>query len=311
MEVAEKNLDLLQLNMTGMRVIVLFSLLLESPKTVEEINDAYDKNPLIKDKVSYDTIRNDINALRDAGCVISRTTKTNNKYILISHPFGLDFSNSYLKSIEKVYNSIYTTLSFDELFAFDNLFYELSLIVTDSSYQDKLLQISKLSGIDKTLLKDLLKYSSLKNQITVLYKSQAGDIKKHNLLAEKVAFRHGKLYFFCIDLDWNKNAFYLVNRIHKIVDVKLKADKPEFKKFKAKYKILNINKDNYVLSDNEKIIDDSAGNLIIEAETDNDFIMMQNVLSLGRNCVVLEPIEFRNKMKLFITNIREMYNGEK
>ena len=36
--------------MTGMRVIFLFSLLLQYPKTLEEINDAYKDNPLIKGK---------------------------------------------------------------------------------------------------------------------------------------------------------------------------------------------------------------------------------------------------------------------
>ncbi len=311
MEVSEKNIDLLQLNMTGMRVIVLFSLLLDAPHTVEEINEAYDKNPLIKDKVSYDTIRNDINALRDAGCVISRTTKSNNKYVLVSHPFNLEISNSSLKSLKKVYNKIYSTLTFKELFAFDDLFYELSQYEKDDSSKEELLKLSKLSSIDKNLLKDLLKYCKLKSQITILYKSQTGELKEHNIIAEKVAFRHDKLYFFGIDLDLNKNAFYLVAKISKIIDIKIKSDKRCFEKFKAKYKILNINEDNYVLSAYEKLVEVAGNDLIIEAEADNDFIMMQNILNLGRNCVVLEPLDFRDKVISVIKNIRELYNNEK
>lgn len=310
MEVAEKNIDLLQLNMTGMRIIVLFSLLLESPKTVEEINEAYDKNPLIKDKVSYDTIRNDINALRDAGCVIARTTKSNNKYILQVHPFDLEISTSVLNALKKVYNKIYSTLSFEKLFEFDVFFKVLSDYVKNDEIKEALLKISKISNINKAILKDLLNYCSKRNQITILYKSQTGTLKEHCVICEKVAFRHDKLYFFGVDLTYGKNVFYMVNKIDKILDVNLKSEKREFKKFKAKYKILNISLDNYLLSKNEKLLEVDGNDLIIEAETDNDFIMFQNILNFGKNCVVLEPLELKNMIIENLKLIRKKYTDE-
>ena len=311
MEVSEKNVDLLQLNMTGMRVIVLFSLLLAAPQTVEEINEAYDKNPLIKDKVSYDTIRNDINALRDAGCVISRTTKSNNKYILQKHPFDLKISNSDLNALKKVYNKIYPSLSFEKLYEFDVFFKVISEYIRNDEIKEALLKISKITNIDKTILKDLLKYCANKNQITILYKSQTGKLKQHNIIAEKVAFRHDKLYFFGVDLTFEKNTFFMVNKIDKILDVKIKSEKREFKKFKAKYKLLNINPENYLLSENEKLLKVDGNDLIIEAETDNDFIMFQNILNFGKNCIVLEPLELKNSIIENLKIIRKKYTDEK
>ncbi|MBR1908215.1 WYL domain-containing protein [bacterium] len=311
MEAVEKGIDLLQLNLTGMRVIILFSLLLESPKTIDEINSEYEQSPLIREKVSPDTIRNDINSLRDAGCVISRTTKSNNKYALLKHPFELNLNESEIKSLKKIYNKIYTTLSFNELFSFDEFFQNIISYTKDEQLKEEIAGISRLSGIDRNILKDLIKYSKSKNQIKILYVSQNGQIKEHNLIAEKVGFRHDKLYLFCIDLDYNKNAFYHVSKIVNVLEIKLKAEKKDFQKFKAKYKLLNISQENYAFSDNEKLVGLSGNDLIIEAETENDFIMMQNILGFGKNCEVLEPLEFRNKIISTIKAIRRMYDNEK
>jgi len=310
MEETEKGIDILQLNLTGIRVIVLFSLLLDSPKTVEEINNQYENNPLIRQKVSDDTIRNDINSLRSAGCTISRTTKSNNRYALLEHPFELKLNISEIKALKKIYNKIYTTISFSELFAFEEFFQNLVLYTKDEEIKEEIIGISKLSGINKTILKDLIKYSESKNQIKISYLSQNGQIKEHNLLAERVGFRHDKLYLFCVDLDFNKNAFYHVSKITNILEIKLKSEQKIFQKFKSKYKILNVNQENYALSENEKLVEISGNDLIIEAETENDFIMMQNIFGFGRNCEVLEPIDFRKKIITTITDIIRMYNNE-
>jgi len=311
MEAVEKSFDLLQLNMTGMRVIFLFSLLLDSPKTVEEINKAYDDNPLIKDKVSYDTIRNDINALRSAGCTIARTTKLNNKYVLSKHPFYFNFELKDVKYLKKVYNKIYTYVPFKELLSLDDFFNTIADFTYDEKVKEAFLKVSKLTNIDKTLLKDLLTYSKDKKQITILYKSQTGKLKEHNVIAEKVHFRHDKLYFFGIDLKYNKNVFYSVNNICKILSVNIKKDnEKKFKKFKATYKILNKDLNSYILSNNERLLKIEDNNLIIEAETDNDFIMMQNILNFGSQCIVLEPQNFRNQIIEYVKNIRKVYENE-
>ena len=310
MEAVEKSVDILQLNMTGMRVVFLFSLLLETPRTVEEINEAYDKNPLIKDKVSYDTIRNDINALRDAGCEISRTTKNNNKYSLLKHPFYFHFDLKSVKTLKKIYNKIYTSVSFEELLCLDDFFRTLAVFSYDENIKEALLKISKITNIDKQLLCELLKYSKSKRQITILYKSQMGKLKEHNVRAEKVEFRHDKLYFFGIDLHYNKNVFYHVKNITKILDVNINGVNRPFEKFKATYKLLNTELENYILSDNEKLVKVEGNDLIIEAETDNDFIMMQNILNFGRQCIVLEPEEFKSQIVDYVKSIRKVYADE-
>ena len=65
------------INLTGIRLLVLFSLLLESPKSAEEISEYFEQNNYPKENFSIDTLRNDINALKYAGCSITRADKSN------------------------------------------------------------------------------------------------------------------------------------------------------------------------------------------------------------------------------------------
>ena len=117
----------LLINLTGVRLLVIFSLLVESPKTAEEINDYFVKNNYPKDLFSSDTLRNDMNALRLAGCMISRADKHNDyKYNLISHPFELNIDMDFAKNLAKIYNRTYKDLKLRDLVLIENLFNELA-----------------------------------------------------------------------------------------------------------------------------------------------------------------------------------------
>ena len=303
--------DFKQLNTTGMRVILLFAKLLESPKSLEELVAEYKNNPLIRAGISDDSIRYDINALRDAGCVISRVTKIRTKYALLEHPFEIGLKASHVKALKKIYNKVYENLSFEELLAIDSLLEKIKSYTRNENLKDELSKISKIADIDKDILSELLKYSSKNYQISINYKSKNGLIKKHDIVLEKIGFRHDKLYMFCYDLKLQKNAFYKVKNISEILNINIKKSEKTFEKFKATYKILNINPENYAFSDNEKLLEVSGKDLIIEAETDTEFIMMQDVLKFGQRCVVLSPMEFRNKIIKVIKDTKEVYANDK
>ncbi len=302
--------DFKQLNTTGMRAIVLFSALLESPKTIKELTHLYETNPFIRSVVSEDSMRNDINALRDAGCTISRASKHNMKYYLLDHPFNLELKPAHIKALKKIYNKFYTDFSFEELFVIDDFLARLVKYTKNEDSKNEIKSISKISNLDKELLKNLVHYSNNNNQIKISYNSKNG-LKEYDLIAQKVAFRHDKLYLFCIDMRYMKNSFYKVENILDIVNVNIKKSEEKIKPFVAKYKLLDVNEENYAFSDNEKLIEVSGNDLIIEATTDNDFIMMQNVLNFGSRCVVLEPLDFRNKIIDIIKKTREVYKNEK
>ncbi len=302
--------DFKQLNTTGMRTIVLFAALLESPKTIKELSHLYETNPFIRSRVSEDSMRNDINALRDAGCTISRASKLDMKYYLLDHPFNLELKPAHIKALKKIYNKFYADFSFEELFILDDFLAKLVKYTKNEDSKNEIKSISKISNLDRELLKNLVHYSNNNNQIRIRYNSKNG-LKEYDLIAQKVAFRHDKLYLFCIDMRYMKNSFYKVENIVDIVNVNIKKSEEKIKHFVAKYKLLDVNEENYAFSDNEKLIKVSGNDLIIEATTDNDFIMMQNILNFGSRCVVLEPLDFRNKIIDIIKKSREVYKNEK
>lgn len=305
-----ENIELLQLNATGMRIIMLFSLLLEAPRTIDEIMVEYERNPFIKD-VSDDTVRNDINALRDAGCEISYATKMNYPYVLLKHPFDIVFKKSQIDAFKKVYNRFYEDFSFEELFVIDEFFEKIIKYSNNDELNEEIRKISKLSSYNKDLVKSLIHYANSNYKITIRYRVKVGYVKQYELIAQKVAFRHNKLYLFCIDTRYMRNAFFKVENIVSILNVNIKKSEEERVPFVAKYKLLNIREENYPISNNEKVVEVSGNDLIIEANTPNEFIMMQNVLNLGKRCVVLEPLEFREKIVEKIKSIRGVYLDEK
>ena len=96
---------------TGYRALFLLKKLMESPKSREELLECFEQDIVIKNDISKDTITNTINTLRKAGCIISRPTqKTNNKYVLKSHPFNVLLSKEQIDAALKFAN-VYAKIS--------------------------------------------------------------------------------------------------------------------------------------------------------------------------------------------------------
>ena len=161
----------ISINLTGIRLLVIFSLLLESPKTAEEINEYFEINNYPKECFSIDTLRNDLNALRYAGCEITRADKTNDyKYKLLAHPFELDIDETEVLNLSKLYKKAYIFLDIPQLINLENLFNLLANYTKKESVSEELKGISLLKDIDKELLKTLLTAGKNKNIISFNYK---------------------------------------------------------------------------------------------------------------------------------------------
>ena len=135
-------------NLTGVRVLVLFTLLLESPKTAEEINEYFKIHKYPYNDFSIDTLRNDLKSLRDSGCIISRADKSyGNKYHMLSNPFELNISISIVKSLWKIYDRICNCLNCYEILQFDKLFQSLSIYSKNDYIAEQLRSIYLLKNI--------------------------------------------------------------------------------------------------------------------------------------------------------------------
>ena len=77
------------MSFTGFKSLMLFSLLLESPKSYSEICEFFKNHDYIKEEISIDTLRVYLTSLKRSGCEIIRTKKEEGgKYKLISHPLS-------------------------------------------------------------------------------------------------------------------------------------------------------------------------------------------------------------------------------
>ncbi len=300
----------LLINLTGVRLLVIFSLLVESPKTAEEINDYFVKNNYPKDLFSSDTLRNDMNALRLAGCMISRADKHNDyKYNLISHPFELNIDMDFAKNLAKIYNRTYKDLKLRDLVLIENLFNELAKYTDNEETSEFLKGISLIKNIKKDTLRNLLNAQKTQGKIQFEYKSPKG---KSNIefIVEDFEFRNKKLYIDGYSITHQNNSFLLVSKIASPITFFLRKEEIENATFKVTYELRNNARINFEEKEDEKIIKSTKDVLTVEFSTDNKFKLIQKILSYGPNCVVISPTEIREEIIKKLKDMREVYINE-
>ncbi len=73
-EAKEKN----WISLTAYRTLFVLKLLIEKPRTLDELVKELKSNKITEKSISKDTVRITINTLKTSGCVFKRTTKANN-----------------------------------------------------------------------------------------------------------------------------------------------------------------------------------------------------------------------------------------
>lgn len=284
------------MSLTGYRTLVILGLLMESPKSTDEINEYFYNHQYIKEKFSNDTLRIYINSLRDIGCDITRANKSNNKkYELLSHPFAYDIPKSQLKAISKIYKSLYDKIDIEEIINIENFFKKLILNIKNENTKAFLNSISLLKNIDRDILDNILIHCKKKNQILFLYNSPKSGPKEIEIVADKLSFKSGKLYLWGNNLTHKEYSYFSVEKILKICSINILKNKEAFLPTKIVYEIYNHN-DDYILEENEKLIEKTNEKLVIESNSKNEFSLMQKILYLTNDCKIIYPEEFKSKL---------------
>lgn len=295
------------MSLTGYRTLVILSALMESPKSNEEINDCLLNNQYIKENFSNDTLRIYINSLRAVGCEITGANKSNSKkYELVSHPFDYDIPKSQLKAILKLYKSIYEKLDIKDVVLIEKFFEKLSDLVKNENTKESLKTISRLRGINKNILNDLIMHCKNKNQITFLYNSPKSGKKQIEIIADKLSFKSEKLYLWGSNLTHKEYSYFALDRILKILSIKMIKDKEDFSYTSVVYELYNHN-DNYIPTSDEKIIEKTSDKLVIEAVSKNEFNLMQKILYMGSDCKVIHPQSFQAELSDKLKIMEKIY----
>lgn len=293
------------MSLTGYRTIVILSLLMEAPRSIDEINNYFLNNPYIKDTFSNDTLRIYINSLRAIGCQITDANKASKKYQLISHPFEYDIPKSQLKTIAKLYKSIFNKIDIRNLLEIDNFLYKLADYTNNEATKNYLENISVTKNIDRNVLNDLLIHCKNNNQIVILYNSPRSNNKEIEIICDKLSFRFDKLYLWGNNLTHKEYSFLPVERITKILSIKIIKNDKEIKPIKVVYELYNCI--NYIPESDENIIEKTDEKLVIEVNSKNEFNLMQRILYMADSCKVLEPASFKQELLEKLKNMDEYY----
>lgn len=294
------------MSLTGYRTLVILDLLMKAPMSTVEINEFFLNNQYIKEKFCKDTLRIYINSLRAIGCEITRANKTtNNKYVLVSHPFNFDIPKSQLKAISKVYKNIHNKIEFRDIIAIENLFVKIASRVKDEDTKDILKNISMLKNTDKSILRDLQTHCKNKNQLIILYKSPKSGPKEIEIIADKLAFKSEKLYLWGTSITHCEYSYLRLDRILEILAIKMKKNEEHIQNNRVVYEVYN--NENYTLEAGENIIEKTDDKIVIEAFYQNKFEIMQKFLYLAQDCKIVSPQGFKDEFVEKLRTMKESY----
>lgn len=302
--------DLSQISLTGIRSLVLLGLLAKAPRSLKEIRDAFIKYNIMDEDNSDDILRIDINTLKSMGCEISRADhRTNNKYVLLNHPFKINFSKEEVSVLKRIFNKIKEDADVSLIMQYDELFSKIALHVSDNEIKELLLGISPLKGYKADILNELKIACEKKNLVCLLYKiPETGKEEEKNIVAEKTVLQHNKFYLYGIDKDTGRSVYLNVKRIIEIISQNSNNEIIHKEPVVVKYHLKKFGISG--LEENEMILSgDVPEGFIIEGRYHNEFLAIQRVLSLGSDCTVIEPEDFQKKIVNILKKMREIYNG--
>ena len=215
---AEKE-ELCQISLTGIRSLVLLGLLIKSPMSLDEIREAFIGYNIMSGSNSSDILRIDINTLRTMGCVISRADhRTNNKFVLIDHPFKIDINEDEANLVKRAFNKVKENADLSVLLLYDNLFKKIAPHIADNKVKEILLGISPLKKYSLDILDELKTACDKKNIVKLIYKVPAsGKEEEKEICADSIKLQNDKLYIYGVDNNSNKPVYLNIKRILKII----------------------------------------------------------------------------------------------
>lgn len=299
------------MSFTGFKAIVIFSLLLESPKSYQEIQPYIKNHAYLHESVSIDTIRVYINSLKEIGCKIKKSTESGiTRYSIDSHPFELKITNEQAKSILKVFHAISKSINIKDLISLEKFFQKFAPYISDEKLKNKLKNISPLNNIDLKMLNNLINLAKNNTEITMLYNSPTSGRKNITIVIDKIFINNGKLYIAGLNSEHKNYAKFLVTKIIKIISINLHNSKLEMPILTVGYEVFNLGKDIEILP-NEKVIKNDHNKTIIEITSQNKFDIIQRIMSYTNQCKVLYPENFKSEIINCLKEMKEGYIEEK
>ncbi|MBP3848085.1 WYL domain-containing protein [bacterium] len=301
------------MSFSGFKSLLIFSMLVEGPKTYEEIKERIENNEYMKETISIDSIRIYMNSLKKIGCEIQKTHQGRTvKYYISSHPYELKITDKQAKSIIKVFKAISKSIELSDFMALHDFFCNISKYIQNEDLKAEIIKLSPVSNINMEMIKELMQYARNKTEITVLYNAKnSGKKKEITINADKMNIRNGKLYLCGFNSEHNNYGEFLVKYIIKIIRININTPELKIPEFKVIYKYYRTDNTPFELLSSEKILEQNDSFLIVEIKSYDKFAVTQRILSLSNKCKVISPNDFKDEIIACLKRMKEGYIEKK
>ncbi|MBX2860447.1 MAG: WYL domain-containing protein [Vampirovibrio sp.] len=314
------------LNTTAYRIYCILVWLSEQSLSVEELNDRFVAEPMIRRKLSDDTIWLYMNTLKELGCNISRPVPTNGfRYQLISHPFGVAYTKDDVQTMVQVKRFAEDNLTFLEILTLDRFFKKLlhtsSSLDKDRLIQDLFKNARSQDYHEYAEMIDMLSQAVSEHKLLqITYESPVKGDTQFYFLPEALCYEKGMLY---VQGNQENRPDRVLLRVDRILDWQ-ETNRPDItepllhaqtRREDVVVKFFQITLHDFLGLDlGEHLVDysptqDANREESIEAvfKTNDFFGLKQKILESATPFEVQKPSAFREEMELTLVEMKKLY----
>lgn len=303
----------INISKSGYRILLLLNLLMESPKSKQEINEAFKNDRFIHKGVSEDTITNTVNALRKTGCVIDKPNiNTNYKYILKNHPFKTGISVQTLEALQKIRNGIASFSDWQLLKKVNNLYAKFAEYTHDEDSAKKLLYDHPLKDVSYEILDELTKHCIDRQILKIDYISPIFSSEELIFIPDFIAMENNVLQLWGYNFKYKDIGYLRIDRIRKVEVADFHNPQKILNQYEksiltVSYKLTGYSMLAFQSNRFERIVIENENYLVIEAKVYNKFNFYQRIISYGTDCKILSPESYIEEFIIELKRIKECY----
>ena len=297
-------------SITGLRILSVLNILLKGAASKNEILDILLKNSNIKN-ITRETITLDINTLKSAGFEIENLKKGGGyRYKINWNPIKFKLSKKEADTLCNIKDAVLELSEPDFIIKLYKLFLKIAEFIEKDKNTNKIADFKYFLNIDFALLKELYALSKRKKEVKLLYNSPNSGKKEILIKLKDIKYINSKLYITGFSLNYPDITTLRVDHIIKVLKI-LKTEKiPKTKSKSATCKIKSSLKNELDLLSEEKILSENKNFIRLEIKADNDFMLIQRLLSFGGDLISINNKDIKEKYLLKLKEIKAMYEGK-
>lgn len=300
---------------TGYRALFLLSQLIKHPLSRNELIEVLEQDAIVGKDLSKDSITNTINTLRKSGCVISRPSqKTDNKYVLKSHPFGIYFDKAQIMALQTFREGIIARENWQAVFLLNSLFAKISCLAPDRESVDILTTKHPFNDINIDILNTVILFIKTRKMATFIYKSPHYGLEELEFSPEYITFEHNKLYVWGYNLKYDSFGYLRIDKIKEVISQIYSAPNAGTDNFlkpvtDVEYLLKGASVQTFTCNEYEKILEKDESSIKVLANVSNKFNFYQRVLSFGTDCKLLSPKSVQEEFLRILADIKTGYKN--